>query len=199
MIILKYLGQKYILDNNLPGKVHVLSEKTFPTQEKEKGLANSSSAIKKITYSIKRMTATISERQITVINQQSHDKKRLKLRYKLLIVLQMTVKGDWLRTSETRTSTGDHTCICFEEQMELPWKKDLYNFFLKFKCRIIIRFELVRSSSEGCKCCLLALQCEALCVWSIPGRLCGPDWQTGQRWVTAYHKGKTSLCVGCNG
>lgn len=55
----------------------------------------------------------------------------------------------------------------------------------------------MRSSSEGCKCCLLALQCEGLCVWSIPGRLCGPDWQTGQRWVTAYHKGKTSLCVGC--
>lgn len=57
----------------------------------------------------------------------------------------------------------------------------------------------MRSSSEGCKCCLLALLCEALCVWGIPGRLCGPDWQTGQWWVTAYHKGKTSLCVGCMG
>lgn len=54
-------------------------------------------------------------------------------------------------------------------------------------------------SSEDCKCCLLALQCEALCVWSIPGRLCGPDWQTVQRWVTAYHKGETSRCVGCMG
>lgn len=87
------------MDNNSPGKIHVLSEKSFPMQEKEKGLAKSRSAIKKITYSIKRMNATVSERQITVINQQSQEKKTLKLRNKLLIVLQMKVKGDWLRTS----------------------------------------------------------------------------------------------------
>lgn len=68
-----------------------------------------------------------------------------------------------------------------------------------FKCRIIIRYKTGRSSSEDCKCCLLSLQCEALCVWGIPGRLCGPDWQALQWWVTAYHKGKTSLCVGCMG